>query len=198
MTLLGKKDLPPNNLAELIAYVKANADKLNLAHAGLGAVSHLCGVLLRQAMGVDMTTVPFQGTGPAMNALLGGQVDLLCDQTTSTTPFIKAQSVKLYGVTTPARLKTLPETPTLAEQGLTGFQVVVWHGIYAPKGTPKDVVDKLNAEVNKILAQAETRQKLKDLGFDVGGGSAKQLADFGTAERAKWGPLIKSAGMKAE
>ncbi len=115
MTLVGRKDLPAKDFKELLAYLKANGDKVNLAHAGLGAVSHLCGMLLRKAAGAEMTTVPYQGTGPAMNALLAGQVDLLCDQTTSTTPYIKAQSVKLYGVTTAARLKTLPDTPTLAE-----------------------------------------------------------------------------------
>ncbi len=136
MTLIGRKDLPPNDFKELVAYLRANGNKINLAHAGLGAVSHLCSVLFRQAIGVELTTIPFSGTGPAMNALLGGQVDLMCDQTTGTTPQIKAGNVKLYGVTTSARLKTMPEAPTLAEQGLTGFQMVVWHGVYAPKGTP--------------------------------------------------------------
>lgn len=137
MTLVGRKDLPAKDFKELQTYLRANASKVNLAHAGLGAVSHLCGMLFRQAVGVELTTVPYQGTSPAMNALLGGQVDLLCDQTTSTTPFIKSGSVKLYGVTTSSRLKTFPETPTLAEQGLAGFQVVVWHGIYAPRGARK-------------------------------------------------------------
>src|SRR6187455_418233 len=118
MTLLGRKDLPPNNLGELITYLKANASKINLAHAGLGAVSHLCGMVFRQAIGVELQTVPYQGTAPALNALLGGQVDLLCDQTTQTVPHIKANSIKLYGVTTPARIKVLPQAPTMDEQGL--------------------------------------------------------------------------------
>ena len=146
MTLVGRKDLPAKDFNELRAYLKANGDKVNLAHAGLGAVSHLCGVLFRQATGADVTTVPYQGTGPAMNALLAGQVDLLCDQTTSTTQHIKAGAVKLYRRhDSAARMKTLPDAPTLAEQGLKGFEVVVWHGIYAPKGTPKEAIDKFGA-----------------------------------------------------
>jgi len=157
MTLLGKKDLPPNNLGELITYVKANADKLNLAHAGLGAVSHLCGMVFRQAIGVELQTVPYQGTAPALNALLGGQVDLLCDQTTQTIPHIKANSVKLYGVTAPGRINALPQAPTLDEQGLKGFQVVVWHGIYVPKGTPAPVVEKLQTAVRSALKDPALR-----------------------------------------
>src|SRR5256885_7864013 len=129
MTLIGRKDLPPNTLQELIPYLKANAAKINMAHAGLGAVSHLCGMVFRQALGVELQTVPYQGTAPALNALLGGQVDILCDQTTQTTQHIKAGSVKMYGVTTLQRIKALPDAPTLDEQGLKGFQVVVWHGI---------------------------------------------------------------------
>ena len=167
MTLVGRKDLPAKDFRELQSYLKINAAKVNLAHAGLGAVSHLCGMLFRQAVGVELTTVPYQGTGPAMNALLGGQVDLLCDQTTSTTPFIKAGSVKLYGVTTAARLKTLPETPTLAEQGLAGFQVVVWHGIYAPKGTPKEAVDKFGAALRAALKDPGVATRLAELGAVV-------------------------------
>ena len=118
-------------------------------------------------MGVELTTVPYQGTGPAMNALLAGQVDLLCDQTTSTTPHIKAGSVKLYGVTTAARLKTLPDTPTLAEQGLKGFEVVVWHGIYAPKGTPKEAIDKFGAALKAALKDPVVAKRLDELGAVV-------------------------------
>ena len=151
MTLLGRKDLPPNNLHELIAYLKANATKINLAHAGLGAVSHLCGMVFRQAIGVELQTVPYQGTAPALNALLGGQVDLLCDQTTQTTQHIKAETVKLYGVTTLERIKALPNAPTLNELGMKGFQVVVWHGVYAPKGTPQAALDKINGAVRAAL-----------------------------------------------
>ena len=201
MTLVGRKDLPAQDFKELMAYAKANGDKVNLAHAGLGAVSHLCGMLLRQAMGVEMTTIPFQGTGPAMNALLAGQVDLLCDQTTSTTPYIKADSVKLYGVTTAARLKTLPGTPTLDEQGLHGFQVVVWHGIYAPKGTPKEAVDKFGAALRSALKDPAVVLRLADLGAVIP--SDDKLTPAGLqawleSETQRYAPVIKAAGQFAD
>ena len=201
MTLVGRKDLPAKDFKELQSYLKANAAKVNLAHAGLGAVSHLCGMLFRQAVGVELTTVPYQGTGPAMNALLGGQVDLLCDQTTSTTPFIKAGSVKLYGVTTAARLKTLPDTPTLAEQGLAGFQVVVWHGIYAPKGTPKEAIDKFGAAVRAALKDPAVAPRLAELGAVVPADDKLTPAGLQTwlqQETQRYAPVIKAAGQFAD
>lgn len=201
MTLLGRKDLPAKDFKELQAYLKANGDKVNLAHAGLGAVSHLCGMLFRQAMGVELTTVPFQGTGPALNALLGGQVDLLCDQTTSTTPHIKAGSVRLYGVTTSTRLKTLPDAPTLAEQGLAGFQVVVWHGIYAPKGTPKDAIDKFGAALRAALKDPAVAPKLAELGAVIPPDDKLTPAGLQTwlqQETQRYGPVIKAAGQFAD
>ena len=201
MTLVGRKDLPAKDFKELMAHAKANGDKVNLAHAGLGAVSHLCGMLLRQAMGVEMTTIPFQGTGPAMNALLAGQVDLLCDQTTSTTPYIKAGSVKLYGVTTAARLKTLPDTPTLAEQSLGGFQVIVWHGIYAPKGTPQEAVDKFGAALRTALKDPAVAQRLADLGAVIPGDDKLTPAGLQAwleKETQRYAPVIKAAGQFAD
>jgi tripartite-type tricarboxylate transporter receptor subunit TctC len=201
MTLVGRKDLPAQDFKELMAYAKANGDKVNLAHAGLGAVSHLCGMLLRQAMGVEMTTIPFQGTGPAMNALLAGQVDLLCDQTTSTTPYIKADSVKLYGVTTAARLKTLPGTPTLDEQGLHGFQVVVWHGIYAPKGTPPAVMEKLNTALRAALQDDMVKHRFAELSTEavpMDKVTPEALRTHLAAETEKWGKVIKAAGVQAD
>ena len=201
MTLIGRKDLPASNYNELLAYLKANGDKVNLAHAGLGAVSHLCGMLFRQAVGVDMTTVPYQGTGPAMNALLGGQVDLLCDQTTSTTPHIKAGTVKLFGVTTPARLKTLPGTPTLAEQGLKGFDVVVWHGIYAPKGTPKEATAKFGAALQAALKDPAVVAKMDELGAVIVPEAKQTPAGLQTwlqQETARYAPVIKAAGQFAD
>jgi tripartite-type tricarboxylate transporter receptor subunit TctC len=155
MTLLARRDFPANNLGEFIAYVRANKDKINLANAGLGAVSHLCGMLLQQAIDVELTTVPFQGTAPALTALLGGQVDVLCDQTTQTLPHIKAGKVKFYGVTTLQRIAALPDAPTLDEQGLKNFEVVVWHGVYAPKGTPREALDKINAALRAALRDPE-------------------------------------------
>ncbi len=201
MTLLGRKDLPAKNFAELQAWMKQQGDKVNVAHAGLGAVSHLCGMLVRQAMGVEATTVPFNGTGPAMNALLGSQVDVLCDQTTGALQHIKAGTVKLYGVTTSARLKSLPDAPTLDELGLKGFQVVVWHGVYAPKGTPKDVIEKFGGALRTALKDPGVMQKLTDMGAVIV--SDAKLTPAGlqswlVQETARYGPVIKAAGQFAD
>ncbi len=201
MTLVGRKDLPAKDFKELQAYLKAQGNKVNLAHAGLGAVSHLCGMLLRQATGVEMTTVPFQGTAPAMNALVAGQVDLLCDQTTSTTPFIKAGSIKLYGVTTPTRIKALPEAPTLDEQGLKGFQVVVWHGIYAPKGTPKEAIDRFGAAVRTALQDPAVATRLAELGAQPASEdklSPEGLRQWLAQETQRYDPVIKAAAQFAD
>ncbi|MDB5749838.1 MAG: hypothetical protein JWP65_259 [Ramlibacter sp.] len=201
MTLLARKDFPAKNLQELVAYVKANADKINLANAGLGAVSQLCGMMLENAMGVKLTAVPFQGTAPAMNALLGGQVDILCDQTTQTIPQIKAGNVKFFGVTTKNRIKALPDAPTLHEQGLKDFEVIVWHGIYAPKGTPKGVIEKMNAAVRTALKDPDVMKRMADLGAEIS--ADKQLSPEGLqswlkAEIDKWGPVIKAGGKFAD
>ena len=201
MTLLGRKDLPAKNLQELTAYLKANAAKINLAHAGLGAVSQLCSMVFRQAIGVDFQTVPYQGTAPAMNALLAGQVDLLCDQTTQTLQHIKAGSVQFYGVTTRERIKALPDAPTLDEQGLKGFQVVVWHGIYAPKGTPAAVLDKVNAAVRGALKDPVVQQRMAELGAEIVP-EAKQtsegLRSWLKAETDRYGTMIRQAGVYAD
>jgi tripartite-type tricarboxylate transporter receptor subunit TctC len=201
MTLLARKDLPPKNFAELAAYVKANAKTLNLANAGLGAVSHLCGMLFQRALGVELTTVPFQGTAPALNALLGGQVDILCDQTTQTMPHIKAGSVKLYGVTTRERVKILPDTPSLAESGLKDFEVKVWHGIYAPKGTPPAALEKLNTALRAALKDPAVVSRMTDLAADIVPESKQTpegLKVFLQQEIDKWGPIIKAAGVFAD
>jgi len=150
---------------------------------------------------VDLTTVPFSGTGPAMNALLGGQVDLLCDQTTSTTPQIKAGTVKLYGVTTATRLKTMPEVPTLAEQGLTGFQMVVWHGVYAPKGTPKVAIDTFGRALSAALKDPAVLAKLTELGSVVVPDDKQTPAGLQSwlqQETLRYGPVIKAAGQFAD
>ena len=144
MTIVARKDFPPKDLKELITYVKANKDKVTYANAGLGAASHLCGTLFMSAIQTAVTTVPYKGTGPAMNDLLGGQVDFMCDQTTNTTGQIKGGKIKVYGVTSKTRVPSLPDVPTLNEAGLPNFEVSVWHGLYAPKGTPKPVIDKLS------------------------------------------------------
>jgi len=201
MTLLGRKDLPPSTPQEMLAYVKANAAKLSLAHAGLGAVSQLCGMLFMKAVGAELTTIPYQGTAPALNALLGGQVDLLCDQTTQTLQHIKAGSVKLYGVTTRERIRSLPDTPTLDESGLKGFEVKVWHGLYAPKGTPPAVVDKFGAALRTALKDPQIVTRMAELGAEIVP-EAKQTPDglrsWLKPEVDKWGALIRAAGAYAD
>ncbi len=201
MTLLAKKDLPPDNLRELIAYVRLNKERINLANAGLGAVSHLCGMLFQQAVGVELTTIPFSGTAPAMTALLGGQVDMLCDQTTQTIPQIKAQKVKFYGVTTLQRIQALPDAPTLDEQGLKDFEVVVWHGVYAPKGTPREALDKLNAALRASLKDPDVAAKFAELGAQIVPESKQTpagLRDWLKSEIDKWQPVIRKAGVYAD
>ena len=201
MTLLARKDFPASNLQELVTYVKANKEKINLATAGLGAVSQLCGMMFQRAIGVTLTEVPFQGTAPAMNALLGGQVDVMCDQTTQTVPQIKAGTVKLYGVTTKSRVKVLPNAPTLAEQGLKDFEVVVWHGVYAPKGTPKPVVDRMNAAVRTALKDPDVVKRMDDLGAEIvpdATNTPEALHKWLQAEIDRWGPIIKAGGKFAD
>ncbi|AEG92758.1 tripartite tricarboxylate transporter substrate-binding protein [Ramlibacter tataouinensis] len=201
MTLLARKDFPASNFQELQAHLKREGNKVSLANAGLGAVSHLCGLLFQSAMGVELTTVPFGGTGPAMNALLGSQVDLLCDQTTQTVPLIKDGRVKVFGVTVPKRLEALPNVPTLDEQGLKGFEVKVWHGLYAPKGTPQPVIEKINAALRTAVQDPMVTQRLKDLSSDVPPMdkiTPNGLKTHLEAEIAKWGPVIRKAGVYAD
>ncbi len=201
MTLLARKDFPATNFAELLAYVKINKEKVSLANAGLGAVSHLCGLLFQSQIGVELNTIPYKGTGPAMNDLLGGQVDLLCDQTTQTVPMIKEGRIKVYGVTTLNRLSALPNVPTLDEQGLKGFEVKVWHGMYAAKGTPKPILDKINAALRVAMQDPSVKQRLADLSCDIAPLDKITPAGLKThleAEIAKWTPVIKKAGIYAD
>jgi len=201
MTLLGRKDLPPNTLPELVSYVKANAAKLSLAHAGLGAVSQLCGMLFMKTIETELTTIPYQGTAPALNALLGGQVDILCDQTTQTLQHIRAGSVKLYGVTTKERLRLLPDAVTLDEAGLKGFEVKVWHGVYAPKGTPAAVIDRFGDALRSALKDPTVVARMTELGAEIVP-EAKQtpegLRSWLKPEIDKWGALIRAAGTYAD
>jgi tripartite-type tricarboxylate transporter receptor subunit TctC len=201
MTLLARKTLAPNTMAELVPYLKTNKDKVTVAHAGLGAVSQLCSMLLQQAIGVDITTVPYKGTAPAMTDLIGGQVDVLCDQTTQTIPQIKGGTVKLYGVTSSKRIPQLPQAPTLAEAGLPGFEVVVWHGIYAPKGAPKEALDKVNGALRDALKDPVVLARFNDLGAEAVPASKQTPEGLRTwldAEIKKWVPIIKKAGQYAD
>lgn len=201
MTLLARKDFPAANFAELQTYLKTNGKKVSLANAGLGAVSHLCGLLFMSQIGVELNTIPYKGTGPAMNDLLGGQVDLLCDQTTQTVPLIKDGRVKVYGVTSLNRLSALPDVPTLNEQGLKGFEVKVWHGMYAPKGTPAPALEKLNAALRTAMQDPMVKQRLTELSSDIP--SMEKISPVGLrshldAEITKWAPVIMKAGIYAD
>ena len=201
MTLIAKTTLPPDNLTELIAYVKKNKDKLNLGNAGLGAASHLCGLLFTSRLEADITTIPYNGTAPAMVALMGGQIDLMCDQTTNTTAQIKSGRVKVYGTTTKTRVPSLSMVPTMAEQGMKDFEVTVWHGIYAPKGTPKPVIDKLVAALQASVQDATFKSRIAELGAQAVSkdrATPDSLAKHLKAEIEKWGPIIKKAGVYAD
>jgi tripartite-type tricarboxylate transporter receptor subunit TctC len=201
MTLVARKDFPARDLKELIAYVKANKDKVNLANAGVGAASHLCGMLFMSAVQTDFTTIPYKGTGPAMNDLLGGQVDFMCDQTTNTTSQIKAGKIKVYGVTTKKRIGALPEVPTMSEAGLPNFEITVWHAMYAPKGTPKPIIEKLSKALQEALRDPTLKQRFADLGSEPvaqNRATPEALRAQLKSEIDKWGPIIKKAGVYAD
>jgi tripartite-type tricarboxylate transporter receptor subunit TctC len=201
MVLLARKTLAPNTLPELLAYIKANKSTLTMGNAGLGAVSHQCGMLFLSAIDTPVTTVPYKGTAPALNDLLGGQIDLLCDQTTTTTSHIRAGKVKVYGATTKARVPSLSNIPTLAEQGIAGFEMYVWHGLYAPKGTPKPVVDKLAGALREALQDANVKSRFADLGavaVPADKATPEALRTHLKAEIDKWGPIYKKAGAYAD
>ena len=203
MTLIGRPTLPADSYADLVAWLDANKGKVNLAHAGLGAASHLCGLLFQQAIRTDMTTVPYKGTAPAMSDLLGGQVDLMCDQTTNTTGPIASKNVKAFAVTSmkPLAAPALARLPTLHSQGLQGFDINVWHGLYAPRGTPPAVVARLNAALRVALKDADFIQKQEALGAVVVTDARLTPAGhrrFVAAETRKWALVIKSAGPYAD
>ncbi len=203
MTVIGKPSLPANNFKELTAWIAQNKGKINLGNAGVGSASHLCGLLLQNALQVDMTTVPYKGTAPAMTDLIGGQIDLMCDQTTNTTSQIEGKKVKAFGVTTTKHLKTpaLKDLPTLQESGLKGFEVTIWHGLYAPKGTPPDVLAKINNALKSSLKDPEFIRKQEGLGAIVVTDKRVEPAEhkkFVATEIAKWSPIIKAAGVYAD
>ena len=201
MTVVAKGDFAAKDFADLVRNVKANPDKINLANAGTGSASHLCGMLLQDAIGVKVTTVPYKGTGPAMNDLLGGQVDIMCDQTTNTTSYIKSGKIKAYAVTTPKRLAVLQDVPTTRESGLPAFEVAVWHGMYAPKGTPKEVVTKLNGALKVALKDSLVIERFAGLGTEPVADARttpEVHRQYLTSEITKWKGVIEKAGVQPE
>jgi len=203
MTLIGRPSLPAANYKDLTTWVGQNKGKINLANAGVGSASHLCGLLFQNAIKTEMTTVPYKGTGPAMTDLIGGQVDLMCDQTTNTSGQIEGKKVKAYAVTTAKRLSppALKDLPTLQESGLKDFQVTIWHGLYAPKGTPAPVLTRINEALKVALKDPEFVKKQEGLGAVVVTDKRVEPAEhkkFVAAEIAKWSPVIKAAGVYAD
>jgi tripartite-type tricarboxylate transporter receptor subunit TctC len=201
MTVVARKDFPAKDFKEMLAYIKANKAKVTYANAGVGSASHLCGMLFMSAIGTDLTTVPYKGTGPAMNDLLGGQVDFMCDQTTNTTSQLKGGKIKGYAVTSKTRVATLPDLPTLNESGLPGFEVAVWHGLYAPKGTPKQIVDTLSGALQVALKDPAVKQRFADLGTEPvaeNRATPEALRAHLKAEIDRWSPIIAKAGVYAD
>jgi tripartite-type tricarboxylate transporter receptor subunit TctC len=194
--ILARKDFAPKDLKEFIAYVKANESKVNAAHAGVGSVSHVSCQLLNSILDIKPTGVPFNGTGPAMNALVGGQVDYMCDQIVNAVPQITGGTIKAYAVATPARNPSLPDLPTTTEAGLPAFQAQAWNAIFAPKGTPAPIIEKLNAAAAKALDDENVRKRLLDLGSVIPGPADRSpaaLAALVKSEIAKWTPVLKPA-----
>lgn len=201
MTIVGKRNIAANNLAELVALVRRERDRINLANAGVGAASHLCGLLFQQAMNVPVTTVPYRGTGPAMNDLVAGTVDLMCDQTTNTSEHIRAGTIKAFAVTTNRRVPSLPDVPTAIEAGLPGFEVSVWHGLYGPRGMNPETVTRLSRSLQVALRDPGLIRRFADLGTEpVPQDQATPAAHraFWTADVARWRPVIQAAGQFAD
>lgn len=203
MTLIARPSMPANNYKELAAWLQQNKGKINLGNAGQGSASHLCGLIFQSALQVDMTAVPYKGTAPAITDLIGGQIDLLCDQTTNTTSQIEGKKVKAYAVTTSKRLTTpaLKDLPTLAESGVKDFNVTIWHGLYAPKGTPAGVTKKLNEALKVALKDPEFIKKQEGLGAVVATDNRIDPVEhkkFVLAETDKFGVAIKAAGSYAD
>jgi tripartite-type tricarboxylate transporter receptor subunit TctC len=201
MVFVAKKDFPPNDFKGMVEYVKANKDKVNYGHAGIGSASHLCGLLFFSAIQTNVTTVPFKGAGPAMNDLLGGQIDFMCDQTLNVVSPLKAQKIKGYAVASKARSPALPNLPTANESGLPGFELNIWYGLFAPKGTPKPVLDKLVAGLQEAVKDPTVKSRFADLGATAVTADRAQpqaLRILLKSEIDKWGPVIKKAGVYGE
>lgn len=201
MILVRNKNFAPSTVPDLIKHMKENPGKVNFSHAGVGATSHLCALLFTQTAKVKATMVPYRGTGPALQDLVAGNVDLICDQPVATGPYIKAGSLKPYALATADRISIMPDVPTFKEQGLDNFELAVWHGVYAPKNTPKEVIDRLNKSIRTALSEPALVQRLKDMGVMIPEGARlnpSALDEHLDAEIERWGSVIKAAGAKAK
>jgi putative tricarboxylic transport membrane protein len=200
MTIIARRDFEPGTLEELVTYVTENADTVTYANAGIGAASHLCGLLFQRAVGVTLTEVPYEGTGPALTDLVGGQVDFMCDQTTNTTGQIQAGEVKAYAVTTPERVASLPDLPTTEEAGMPDVQVGVWHGLYVPADTPDEVVQALSDALKIALADQSVIDALAELGAEPvpeDRATPEAHAEQLQSQIDLWRPIIEEAGVTA-
>ncbi|HVE52039.1 MAG TPA: tripartite tricarboxylate transporter substrate-binding protein, partial [Ramlibacter sp.] len=201
MLLLGSKALPPKNFNELLPYVKTNGASISLANAGIGSASHLCGLLLQSALKQELVTVPYKGTAPALTDLMGGQVNLMCDQTTNVAGQVKSGAIQSYAAMQGKRIEAFKDIPTASEQGLPGIEVKIWHAMYAPKGTPKAIVDKLSAALQAAVADPGFRAKMAELGAEAvpaARATPASLHKHVAAEIGKWSPVIKAAGVYAD
>ena len=199
--VVARKDFPAKDLKEFVAYIKANGDKLNEGQAGVGSVSFTTCVMFNVLAGAKPTRVPYTGTGPVINDMLAGKIDYACDQIVSVASQIQGGAIKAYAIATDKRSPALPDVPTSTEAGLPEFKVSAWNALFAPKGTPKDVVAKLNDALDKALSDAATRKRLEDLGGVIPEGkdrSSAWLGDFVTSEVKRWGEIIKAGGVVAQ
>lgn len=200
MVIVTRNDFPAKDLDEFIAYLRANGPRVSLAHAGVGSASHLCGLMMMSALNVKLNEIPYKGTGPALNDLMGGQVDVLCDQTSGTVPPVKAGRIKAYAAAGKARLPSLPAVPAISEAGVQGFDINISFGLYAPKGTPKPVLDQLTAALQKAVTDPEVRAKLEGMGISAVGVEQATPASLRAHLRNEidtLGSLLVKAGVKA-
>ena len=201
MILVGNKNFAPSTLSDLVKLMKAKPGEVKFSHAGIGATSHLCAMLITQRTDTTVTMVPYRGTGPALQDLVAGNVDLICDQPVATGPHIKSGALKAYAMATKARISTMPEVPTFAESGMPGFELAVWHGIYAPKGTSPDKIQRLNKAVRVALSDPVLVKRFNDMGVIIPNADRllpETLGKHTTTEINLWAPVIKAAGAKAE
>lgn len=200
MVITGRKDLPPKDAKELINYIKANSGKVSMGHAGIGSASHLCGLMLSEALNVKIDMIPYKGAAPALNDLMGGQVDIMCDQTTSTVPAIKSGRIKPYAVAGTKRLDNMPDLPALSEAGVKGLDISIWFGLYAPKGTPKPIIEKLSAALTQAVQDPELKAKLESIGTSSVSTDLTNPGKLQTHlknEIETLGPLLQRAGVTA-
>jgi tripartite-type tricarboxylate transporter receptor subunit TctC len=201
MLIVGKAAIPAGNLKELIAWIKASRGGVNVGTAGAGSGTHISGVYFQNAIGASLQFIPYKGSGPAMQDLIGGQIDMMVDQMSNSMPQVRNGKIRAYAVTARTRSAAAPEIPTVDETGLPGFHISIWYGTWVPRGTPRESTAKLNRAVTEALADANVRQRLADLGLEIvppDQQTPEALGAYHKAEIEKWWPIIKAAGIKID